>query len=217
MPPPDVGPAGYGATIGTEAHAREVWTAADPGAEGMAPILGRHGRAALIVGAGVAGPYVAALRRQSFITHSAGRERRGKTTGHIVTAAVYGDPEVIVRPWDASAIGLSSLAGEYGCLPPIFDELGARRGPKAEMQSIVFQLAQGARRTKGTRDGRSTVTAPWRGVMLSTGNASLLACLTERGAMARVIEVETPVIGTVDAVDDPAAAADAERLEALAA
>jgi hypothetical protein len=213
MPPVDVGPAGYGVTAGTEDHAREIWA----GPEGMEPVLGRHPRAALAVGAGVSAIYVAALRRQSFIVNLAGRDRRGKTTAHLVTAAVYGDPELIVRPWDVSAIGLSQLAGEYGCLPPILDELGARRGPRGELQSIVFQLAQGAKRTRGGREGTSRLGAPWRGVVLSTGNMSLLAALTERGAIARVIEIPTPIIGTDDAVDDPDAAADAERLEALAA
>ena len=210
MPPADVGPAGYGETAGTEADARQAWAE-------IAAIMARHPKTSLTAGASLAAPYVAALRRQSFIVHLAGRDRRGKTTAHQVAAALYGDPEVIIRPWDASAIGLTSLAGEYGCLPPIFDELGARNRPKSELQPIVFQLAQGARRTKGARLGGSTVTAPWRGIVLSTGNMSLLAALTERGAIARVIEVPTPILGTRDDVDDPAAAADAGRLDDLTA
>jgi Domain of unknown function (DUF927) len=210
MPPEDCGPAGYGLLAGSEDAARATWARA-------AEILARHGRAALAAGAGVAGPYMAPLRRQSFIVHLAGRDRRGKTTAHVVSAGIYGDPDVIVRPWDASAIGLSQLAGEYGCLPPILDELGARRGPKSELQAIVFQFAQGARRTKGGREGQSRIGAPWHGVVLSTGNVSLLANLTERGAIARTVEIPTPIIGTDDAVDDPAAAADAEALESLAA
>jgi hypothetical protein len=213
LPPADVGPAGYGATIGTERAARAAWDEA-------AGILGRHPRAALTAGMGTAAPYVAALRRQSFIGHLAGRARRGKTTAQNISAAVYGDPEVIVRPWDVSAIGLSTMAGEYGCLPPILNELGARRGPRSDMQAIVFQLCEGSRRTKATRDSRSMVTAPWRGVALSTGNVSLLAALTEPGAVARVIELSTPIIGSPELegeeYGDPAGAADAERLDALA-
>ncbi len=213
LPPTDVGPAGYGETTPDEDAARAGWRE-------IAGIAAAHPKLALAVGVSLGGMFVEPLNRQPFMFLMVGDARAGKTTALTVGGSLYGrvdhiaTAKSVVQPWNTSPIGLTASLGELACLPAFRDELGASGLSSTALEALIFRLTQGASRTVGKRLGGSRTSASWRAPFLSTGNVGLLGRMTNEGIAARVIEVSTPIVGT--AVEDPAAAADAERVELLA-
>lgn len=203
LPPPDVAPAGYGQCAGTEDQARADW-AELIGLAAAAPKL------ALALGAGIGGLYIRALRHQSFWFVLSGSGGQGKTTATIAGAAMFGSPELgaVVKSWNTTVIGVCQELGQYGMLPAFRDEWGTASGTlKRELEPLIFQVAEGGNRGRGTRDGIPVVSAAWHGVMFTSANTSFLGQVSTEGASRRIIEVQSPI--TRDRVS-------AERVKELA-
>jgi uncharacterized protein DUF927 len=200
LPSADVGPPGYGAHTDDETSARAVWRE-------VGEIAARNPKVALALGVTLGGMFIAPLRRQPFILHTAGHARGGKTATMSICAALYGDPEQLVAPWNTTNIGMTSFLGDLGCLPAFMDELSASGMTAQKTEELIFRITQGAKRRTGTKMGGHKSSAPWHSTMMTTGNPSILGALTNEGAAARVLELAAPITES---------APDAERLEELA-
>jgi hypothetical protein len=182
----------------TAEQARQAWREA-------VEIVAANSRMALTLGASCGSPYVGPLRRDSHWWDLYGNSRRGKSTTIGLAASVWGDPRIgtgILLPWNASSIGSGRHLGQLGILAPFFDERGLVARDKAEWGELIYATAQGASRltaeVKGTGTRRS---APWFGVLFSTGNARLLDGISAgrfAGIPARVIELGTPLTRDAD-------------------
>lgn len=205
MPAGDVGPRGYGDTVGSEADAITAW-------QQIAGLLGEPGneRGALFAGFALAGPLVGLFERQAFIAHACGRSSGGKSTLMRVASAMFGPPLHVMGTWNLSPVAVSEDLIRLGTLPAFRDEIGmiGTKTPR-EVESLIFQTAEGGARSRARRQGGGTTSsARWRSVLLSTGNDSLLGMATKQEGMAvRVVELEAPL--TADR-------STAERLDALA-
>uniref|UniRef100_UPI003F49830F DUF927 domain-containing protein n=1 Tax=Actinoplanes sp. CA-084688 TaxID=3239901 RepID=UPI003F49830F len=214
LPPRDVGPKGYGET--GEPATTGVFPGADPKSlpataleawREIGAIAAANPKLALIVGAAMGSAYIAPLKRQSFVTLLVGESSKGKTTGLLAAAAVYGDTEHLVQPWNTSPIGLTAELGELACLPAFRDELSASGLTPAATETLLFRITQGAQRTTGKRLGGARRSAPWRGSLFTAGNHSILGRIANEGIAARVLEIAVPIVSTAE---------QAERIEALA-
>lgn len=165
----------------------------------VALIVAGRPKMALTMGASAAAPFVGPLRRQSHWWDLYGDSRKGKSTAQAVAASLWGDARVgtgIVLGWDASGIGLGRWLGQLGILPPFFDERGLAPFSSEQWGEHIYSTCQGSSRLTAERLGSGTRrSAPWFGVLFSTGNARL----TDRigagrfaGIPARVIELEAP-------------------------
>ena len=165
----------------------------------VALIVAGRPKMALTMGASAAAPFVGPLRRQSHWWDLYGDSRKGKSTAQAVAASLWGDARVgtgIVLGWDASGIGLGRWLGQLGILPPFFDERGLAPFSSDQWGEHIYSTCQGSSRLTAERLGSGTRrSAPWFGVLFSTGNARL----TDRigagrfaGIPARVIELEAP-------------------------
>jgi hypothetical protein len=193
-------PDGYLATPPglTAEQARQAWREA-------AAIVATNSRMALTLGASCGAPYVGPLRRDTHWWDLYGDSRRGKSTTIGLAASVWGDPRIgtgILLPWNTSSIGSGRHLGQLGIMPPFFDERGLVARDRSEWGELIYATAQGASRltaeVKGTGTRRS---APWFGVLFSTGNARLLDGIASgrfAGVPARVIELGTPLTRDAD-------------------
>lgn len=203
LPPADVGPVGYGKRAGDERQARQVWAE-------LLDIAAGAPRLALTMAAAFGGLYIAPLRRQSFITLLVGDAGAGKTTALTAGASLFGAPGdgEVVKPWNTTVIAVCQELGGYGVLPAFRDELGtANSAVRRDLESLVFQITQGAQRTRGGRDGNPTTSAAWHGVMVASSNSSILGQVSNEGVARRVLEVRAPITRN---------AAEAERITELA-
>lgn len=158
---------------------------------------------ALTVGASAGSPFVGPLRRQSHWWDLYGEKRKGKSTTLEAAAAVWGDPRTgtgIKLNWDASSIGTGRHLGQLGILPPFLDERGSVRRSRDEWGELIYQTSQGSSRLTAERLGTGTRrSAPWFGVLFSSGNARLTEGISVgrfAGVPARVIELPAPLTGS---------------------
>lgn len=189
LPPADVLPRGYTDTAGTP--------------EDFAAILRAVldvPKIALLMGAAVAGLYVAPCEHMSCIWHLNGGARMGKTTALLAAAAIFGAvgssaaPAGVILPWNTTGLGPATWLQKLRCMTGFRDDLGAANFPPAKMESLVFQITQGAERDSSTRTQQHReAQGGWHGVLISSGNKGIVNQVANEGIAARVIEIAAPI------------------------
>ncbi|WP_189062238.1 DUF927 domain-containing protein, partial [Longimycelium tulufanense] len=182
LPPADTMHAGYRETAGT-------W-------EGWCDLVRRTmdaPKVALTLSLALGGIYLEPMGAQSFVVHLAGGARIGKTTSAIVAASLFGNPDHLIRPWNASGNGTAAWLRDLRCLTGFRDELGAGGYSIEQLSAIVFRATQGAERDVSTRTGTLRASqGGWHGALISTGNETIVGRVTNEGVAARVIEPSPP-------------------------
>lgn len=202
IPVPERLPIGYISCTPTDrTDALLQWRAA-------AEILARNPKVALVVGASAIAPFWAALpgRMQSHFVHMYGDKLRGKSTTMRVSASVWGDGYAhdasTVQPWNNSPIGLARFLGGLRILPAFLDEAGAARWPRSNWGNIIFEICEGARRTTAeARTDGIRMSAPWHGILISSGNGRITEGVDVgrfAGIPRRVVEISTPFTLSAD-------------------
>src|SRR5699024_11244842 len=196
IPVPDTLPAGYLTTCDAPAgHAMDGWGQ-------VLSLVARSPRMALVLGAAAAGPYVAALRRQSHVVALYGDSDQGKTVTMATAGAIWGDTTSpgggLVRPWNTSIIGVTRYLGQLGVLPPFLDEAGqAGWQTPREWGRLIYDICEGAQRMVAEMRGTGVrITMPWHGILVSAGNGRLtdgLGAGRYAGVAKRVVDIETPL------------------------
>jgi hypothetical protein len=206
LPPSDVGPYGYGDTCGSEEQAREIWDRAGT-------ILGEEGNenGALFMGVAIGGLFLAPFKLQCFICHTCGGSSGGKSSIMKLTVSAFGRVEDVMGNWNLAKVGNSEDLLRLGCLTNFRDEIGmmGRLTPR-EAEQIIFQLTEGAQRTRARQKGGGTDrTAKYKGVIMSSGNDSLLGMATEQeGLNVRVLELPNQMTANAETSDELARLAD---------
>lgn len=139
------------------------------------------------------------LHAHGFLIHNVGMSTKGKTESAKSAISVYGDPDEIMKDWNATAVGLSELVSLHGVLPVLLDETGTANKKIANDQIIqlIFQVGTGRGRARSTQTGGlAKASEPTNLVVLSTGERRLTSAGTEGGIRARVIEQEAPIFPT---------------------
>lgn len=132
----------------------------------------------LAVSTALAGPLLYLTHRQTAGIHLVGDSSNGKTTALEVAASVWGGPD-FKRTWRATGNGLEGVAAALSDTVLILDEIG-----EADAQQIggtVYALGNGTGKARASRNGAARRPHRWRIAVLSSGERTLAAHMSEAG------------------------------------
>jgi hypothetical protein len=153
----------------------------------------RNPKLGLTLGAAVGGIFSWPLGREPWTLHLWGAESsQGKSTALRCAAQLVGVP---LHEGGYTANGILSHLSAVGCLPGVFDEINLSVKRREDRESLVFTVAGGATKLRGTRDGGHHTSNRWNSVLMTSANARMSSRNTNPGMRARMVEVMAPVIG----------------------
>jgi uncharacterized protein (DUF927 family) len=133
----------------------------------------------------------------------AGETSGGKTSTLRVGASVWGLPddsgEGIIRPWESSGVYIERMAALCNDIPVFLDDTKRVR-KKEEIGKVLYMVAQGQGRGRGTLQSLAT-TSTWRTFLQSTGEAPATSYAQEGGAAARCLTVWGPPFDSAEAAE----------------
>ena len=110
-----------------------------------------------------------------------GKSQSGKSTTAFIAGSVWGrgDRTGQVRSWRGTSNGLEGVAAKASDTLLVLDEMG--QADAKDVGDTVYMLANGAGKSRATRDGGAREAAQWRLTILSTGELGLAAKMGEAG------------------------------------
>ncbi|MDY7114826.1 DUF927 domain-containing protein [Halomonas sp. SSL-5] len=132
----------------------------------------------LAVSTALAGPLLHLTHRQTAGIHLVGDSSNGKTTLLEVAASVWGGPD-FKRTWRATGNGLEGIAAALSDTALILDEIGEADGK--EIGATVYALGNGTGKARASRNGTARRPHRWRIAVLSSGERTLAAHMSEAG------------------------------------
>lgn len=141
------------------------------------------------------------LRRETVIfAEIIGDTSTGKTTVLTLAASLFGRPggngrQGLIAGWQQTDVALERRATLTPDTPLFFDESTAETGPR--MARILYALSTGQGRGRGSIEGLRAVNC-YAGVVMSTGESSLLASTSKGGIAARTVTISEPPFGVGD-------------------
>lgn len=135
------------------------------------------------------------------IVDLSGPKGRGKTTLLRLCGSAYGRPDEsdggTIVTWDGTATFLERIAAK-SCDVPLLNDETKRVGPRFDMGSTIYALAQGRGKGRGSVDDIRK-TATWQTTVISTGEAPVVEFTEAGGARARTLSfLTTPAISCRD-------------------
>lgn len=149
------------------------------------------------------------LSIDSFTIDFSGLSSRGKSTTARAAASVFTCPLDAkgITQWSITPTAAEARFNAVEGLPVVLDDSQLARIPE-ELSKLLYQIPMNAGRPRSS-GWQSEL--PWRVLVISTGERSLLSFTKEQGVSARVLAIETPPLGP----DSPDAAEAATRLREL--
>lgn len=151
----------------------------------------------LILGVSIAlaGPLLRIAQINGGGVHLVGKSSTGKTLSQLVAGSVWGNPSSsgFVCSWDASRVGVENVATARNDTLLCLDEIG--RVDPADIEKIVYALANGQGRATMARDRSANPVKTWRLLTMSSGekslaeHAALSGAPAHAGAELRMIDV----------------------------
>jgi len=179
---------------------KHIWEAVQPKGnydEWLACALGarKQSRAAQIVlAASFASVLIGGIGKgMCFFVHLwGGDSATGKTVGLMLAASVWGNPTIGAYPqtFNSTQVGQERLATFLHDLPMCVDELQLARDRHGKYNFDVYQLTQGAGRTRGTISGGIEKSNTWSNCFISTGESPITSSNSAAGEIARVLDIE---------------------------
>lgn len=165
----------------------------------------------LILGVSIAlaGPLLRIAQIHGGGVHLVGKSSTGKTLAQLVAGSVWGNPSStgFVCSWDASRVGVETVATARNDTLLCLDEIG--RVDPADIEKIVYALANGQGRATMARDRSANPVKTWRLLTFSSGekslaeHAALSGAPAHAGAELRMIDVSADrSYGVFDALHD---------------
>ena len=154
----------------------------------MAPHRSRP-RFRFILAASFAAPLLAIIKQRIFFVYNWGGSRGGKTAALKAALSAWGDPERLMANFNATQVALERMAGFYCDLPLGIDERQLAGNKQEGLEKIVYMLANGTGRSRGSKDGGLQELRTWRSVILATGEEPIGKANSQTGVSTRVLEV----------------------------
>jgi putative DNA primase/helicase len=142
-----------------------------------------------IMAASFAAPLVWLLGKQVFFVHLWGMTGTGKTVAMLLAASIWGDPRILTRTFNSTGVGLERMAALQHSLPLFLDEFQTMDKRRLDMNQLMYQLAEGVSKGRGTKLGGIEPEMHWANVILTNGEESLTTSSSGGGAKNRVIEI----------------------------
>lgn len=142
-----------------------------------------------ILAASFAAPLLRILSQRIFFVYNWGGSKGGKTAALKAALSVWGDPERLMVNFNATQVALERMAGFYNDLPLGIDERQLAGQKQESLEKIVYMLASGTGRARGSKGGGLQALNTWRTIALATGEEPLSTDTTQTGVSTRVLEI----------------------------
>lgn len=156
--------------------------------ETMAPHRERD-KFRFILAASFSAPLLRILSQRIFLVYNWGGSKGGKTAALKAALSAWGDPERLMVNFNATQVALERMAGFYNDLPLGIDERQLAGQKQESLEKIVYMLASGTGRARGSKGGGLQTLSTWRTVALATGEEPLSTETTQTGVSTRVLEI----------------------------
>lgn len=100
--------------------------------------------------------------------------------------SVWGDPARLMGSFNATNVGLERMACILKHIPFAIDELQVLNSRKLSVENIIYSLANGFGRLRGSKDGTIQETLSWRNNVITSGEQPMTKENSNDGAMTRV-------------------------------
>lgn len=151
--------------------------------------------AKIVLAASFASVLVAPCNCSPFFVHLWNGTGNGKTVALMLAASVWGDPRIgnFIHTFNSTDVGQEQMAGFVNSLPLMLDELQIQNDKK-DFDRIIYKLAEGTGRTRGSKNGGIQRMQTWRNCILTTGERPIATTKSGGGAINRIIEINTQEI-----------------------
>lgn len=134
-------------------------------------------------------PLLRILQQRIFFIYNWGGSKGGKTAALKAALSAWGDPERLMVNFNATQVALERMAGFYNDLPMGIDERQLAGNKQDALERIVYMIASGTGRARGSKNGGLQALNTWRTVALATGEEPLSTDTTQTGVSTRVLEI----------------------------
>lgn len=142
-----------------------------------------------ILAAAFTAPLLKIIQQRIFFVYNWGGSKGGKTAALKAALSAWGDPERLMVNFNATQVALERMAGFYNDLPMGIDERQLAGGKQEVLEKIVYMIASGTGRARGSKNGGLQTLSTWRTVALATGEEPLSTETTQTGVSTRVLEI----------------------------
>ena len=142
-----------------------------------------------ILAAAFTAPLLRILQQRIFFVYNWGGSKGGKTAALKAALSAWGDPERLMVNFNATQVALERMAGFYNDLPLGIDERQLAGQKQENLEKIVYMIASGTGRARGSKGGGLQALNTWRTVALATGEEPLSTDTTQTGVSTRVLEI----------------------------
>lgn len=145
--------------------------------------------ARFIISASFASPLLKLLENRVFFIHILHDSQSGKTAVIKFAVSVWEDPAKLMGSFNATSVGLERMAGTLKHLPFAIDELQVLNEHKISAEKIVYGLANGFGRLRGSKTGGMQNVLSWQSIMLTSGEQPMSNESSNDGAITQVLEL----------------------------
>lgn len=160
-----------------------------------------HFKFRFILASAFAAPLLKILRQRIFFVYNWGGSRGGKTAALKAALSVWGNPEKLMVNFNATQVALERMAGFFCDLPLGVDERQLAGQNQQSLEKIVYMLASGTGRARGSKSGGLQKLSTWQSVIMSTGEEPIAKASSQTGVSTRIIEI---IGGPFDKEEDAA-------------
>lgn len=142
-----------------------------------------------ILSASFTAPLLRIIRQRIFFVYNWGGSKGGKTAALKAALSAWGDPERLMVNFNATQVALERMAGFYCDLPLGIDERQLAGQNQGSIEKIVYMLASGTGKARGSKTGGLQTLQTWRTIALATGEEPLSTETSQTGVSTRVLEI----------------------------
>lgn len=142
-----------------------------------------------ILSAAFTAPLLRIVKQRIFFVYNWGGSKGGKSAALKAALSVWGDPERLMVNFNATQVALERMAGFYCDLPLGIDERQLAGNNQGTLEKLVYMLASGTGRIRGSKNGGLQALQTWRTVILATGEEPIVTDTSQTGVSTRILEL----------------------------
>lgn len=145
------------------------------------------------VAAAIAAPLLEILGERGFWIHTHTKTRSGKSTALKFATSAVGNPDGVIKNFNATINGLQGVAAEYnGFSFPIDEWQAASEKLKSQVSNLIHNLIDGTARTKMNKDSTVRENENWLTIVMTNGETVMLNDNSLGGEFTRVLNIAAP-------------------------
>lgn len=146
-------------------------------------VMAKHrerNRFRFILAAAFAPPILKTVNQRIFFIYNWGGSEGGKTAALHAALSAWGDPESLKVSFNATKVGLEQTAAFFKDLPFGLNERQLAGTKQESVEQLVYMLAEGGSKIRGTKNGGLQAIKQWRTVIIATAkNRSRMTALKQ--------------------------------------